>query len=74
MGKIFNIGDVVLFGRPHGEKTRAMVVKVNRVTLKVELLEKRGRNRTYPIGDIWTIRISDEVVLVDGKTAGIRWR
>ena len=39
----FNVGDLVLFGRPNGEQTRGKVVKVNRKTYKVQTLESRGR-------------------------------
>lgn len=39
----FQIGDKVSFGRENGERTTAVVLKVNRKTLKVKTLEGRGR-------------------------------
>jgi hypothetical protein len=38
----FRRGDLVVFGRPNGEKTIGEIVKVNRKTYKVRILENRG--------------------------------
>ena len=49
----FNVGDLVLFGRPNGEQTRGKIVKVNRKTYKVQTLESRGRR--YAGGTVWSV-------------------
>ncbi len=51
----FSVGDKVLFGRRHGEKTLGKVIKVNRKNLKVEQLEERGCYRNYSVGTKWTV-------------------
>jgi hypothetical protein len=51
----FNVGDLVLFGRTHGEKTRGRVVKINASTIKVEQTEERGGR---PIGTVWRVASS----------------
>lgn len=51
----FNIGDLVLFGRTHGEKTRGRVVKINGSTIKVEQTEERGGR---PVGTVWRVASS----------------
>lgn len=51
----FNIGDLVLFGRTHGEKTRGRVVKINGSSIKVEQTEERGGR---PIGTVWRVASS----------------
>ncbi len=48
----FNVGDFVLFGRTHGEKTRGRVVGTNAKTVKVEQTEERGGR---PIGTVWRV-------------------
>lgn len=48
-------GDLVNFGRPHGEKTLGRVLKVNRKTVKVEQLEARGQFRSYRVGTKWNL-------------------
>lgn len=48
----FGIGDMVLFGRTHGEKTLGRVVKVNGKKLKVEQVEERGSS---PVGALWGV-------------------
>lgn len=47
------VGMKVLFGRPHGEKTFAEVIKVNRKKVKVRTLESRGRRS--PKGAVWSV-------------------
>ena len=51
----FNVGDLVLFGRTHGEKTRGRVVGTNAKTIKVEQTEERGGR---PIGTVWRVASS----------------
>jgi len=51
----FKVGDPVLFGRKHGEKTRGTVLKVNRKTCKVQQDESRGTMKSHPIGTTWTV-------------------
>ena len=43
-------GDIVVFGKPNGEQTRARVAKVNLKSIKLVLLEPRGRGGRYPVG------------------------
>ncbi len=52
------IGQQVLFGRVHGEKTLGVIVKVNPTKLKVKQMEVRGSFRDYPIGTVWTVPAS----------------
>jgi hypothetical protein len=51
----FNVGDRVYFGRTNGEKSLGEVVKVNRKSLKVKLLEERGARRSYTVGGTWRV-------------------
>lgn len=48
-------GDLVFFGRTHGEKTLGRVLKVNPKSVKVEQLESRGTMREYRVGTKWRI-------------------
>jgi hypothetical protein len=48
----FSVGDVVVFGRQHGEQTQGVVVKVNGKKIKVEQKESRGNHR---VGTIWIV-------------------
>lgn len=70
------IGDKVMFGRAKGEKTLGRVTKVNRKTVKVMQLERRGCKRDYPVGTIWTVPITlctpvaEDVV---PNTGGMSW-
>ena len=50
-----NKGDVVVFGRPNGEQTEAVVVKVNRTTVVVETIEARGTFRVREAGRKWRV-------------------
>jgi hypothetical protein len=54
----FKVGDRVLFGRTHGEKTLGEVVKVNPKKLKVKQLESRGTMRDYPVGTLWAVPLT----------------
>ena len=51
----FSPGDLVYFGRPNGEKSLGEVLKVNRKSLKVKLLEERGVRRSYKVGGEWRV-------------------
>jgi uncharacterized lipoprotein YmbA len=54
----FKLGDEVLFGRPNGEKTRGIIVKLNPKKAKVQTLENRGRNRSRGAGVTWSVPYS----------------
>ena len=47
-----NIGDLILFGRENGEKTRGRIVGINPKTVKVEQTEARGGR---PVGTVWRV-------------------
>jgi hypothetical protein len=53
----FSIGDRVTFGRKNGEKTLGTVVKINRKSIGVKTLERRG-NRRSGVGRIWRVHPS----------------
>jgi hypothetical protein len=48
----FRVGDTVLFGRTHGEKTLGKVVSLNAKSVKVEQTEERGGR---PVGTVWRV-------------------
>ena len=48
-------GDVVVFGRPNGEQTEAVVVKVNGKSVLVETIEARGTLRVREAGRKWRV-------------------
>ena len=52
---MFGKGDVVSFGRPNGEKTEGIVVKVNGKTLLIETTEARGTLRVREAGKKWRV-------------------
>lgn len=52
------VGQKVLFGRTHGEKTLGVIVKINPKKFKVKQLENRGSFRDHPIGTVWTVPAS----------------
>ena len=52
------VGQKVLFGRMHGEKTLGEIVKINPTKFKVKQLEARGSFRDYPIGTVWSVPAS----------------
>lgn len=50
---MFQIDEIVKFGRARGEQTLGKVVKIGRTgKIKIEQLEARGVN---PIGSVWTV-------------------
>lgn len=51
----FFVGQEVIIGRGNGEKTRSKVIKVNRKSIKVKTLEKRGTKRIRPVGTEWRV-------------------
>ena len=63
----FKVGDKVRFGRDNGEQSLGEVVKVNRKSLKVKLLEPRGRYKAHRVGGVWRCPPS-LCTLVDGET------
>jgi len=59
-----SVGDIVEFGRTHGEKTRGEVIKTHGgrngtgrplKNLKVKQLEERGTQRVRTAGTLWTV-------------------
>ena len=52
------VGDIVLFGKKKGEKTKAKIVKLNQKRAKVETLEPRGTNGQHPVGGLWNVPYS----------------
>jgi len=48
-------GDLVFFGRSHGEKTLGRVLRVSPKSVTVEQLEARGTMRSYRIGTKWRV-------------------
>ena len=52
---MFKKGDAVSFGRPNGEKTEAVVLRVNGKSLLVETTEARGLQRVREAGKKWRV-------------------
>lgn len=50
-----NKGDVVVFGRPNGEQTEGVVLKVNGKTVVIETIEARGTFRVREAGRKWRV-------------------
>ena len=40
-----NVGDELIYGRPHGAKARCVVLKLNKMSAKIKLLEQFGENK-----------------------------
>lgn len=60
-----SVNEIISFGRPNGQKTRAKVIRINRKTVTVEILEPRG-NR--PVHTRW--RVDPALITkLDGKDA-----
>ncbi len=49
----FIVGDKVYFGRKNGQQSLGEVVKVNRKSLKIKLLEPRGMYKAHKVGGVW---------------------
>lgn len=54
----FRVGQNVVFGRPNGEQTHGVVIKVNGKTLKIEQTEVRGQVRERKVGTVWRVAAS----------------
>jgi len=54
----FKIGDQVVFGRPNGEQTHGIVLKVNGKTILIEQTEARGQIRERQPGAKWRVAVS----------------
>jgi len=53
---MFEVGDIVVFGRAQGEKTIGKVVGQTRTgKLKIQQMEERGTGRNYKPGEVWTV-------------------
>jgi hypothetical protein len=52
---MFGKGDIVSFGRPNGEKTEGVVIKVNGKSLLIETTEARGLQRVREAGKKWRV-------------------
>jgi len=48
-------GQLVYFGRRHGEQTLGEVQKVNRASVKVKQLESRGAFKDHKVGTLWNV-------------------
>jgi hypothetical protein len=48
----FILGQSVIFGRPNGEQTLGVIVKINAKSIKVAQTENRGN---HPAGTVWTV-------------------
>jgi hypothetical protein len=51
-------GDRVVFGRPNGEQTEGVVVRVNIASVTVKTTEERGRDRVREPGKKWRVHPS----------------
>jgi hypothetical protein len=58
MNNSFKIGDQVVFGRPSGEQTHGIVLKVNGKTILIEQTEARGQERIREKGAKWRVAVS----------------
>jgi hypothetical protein len=56
--KSFRIGDLVSFGRAHGEKTRGKVIRVSAKSVSVQTIEERGSGRGSSVGKMWRVHPS----------------
>jgi hypothetical protein len=58
MSTTFKPGDKVIFGRPNGEQTRGVILRVNRKSLSIEQLGERGTQRVRQPGTKWRVHPS----------------
>lgn len=49
------LGDIVMFGRPNGEKTRGRVIKIAPKSIMIETVEERGYGRGAAVGKKWRV-------------------
>jgi hypothetical protein len=61
------VGDLVLFGRPNGQKTQGRVVRVNPVSITVEQTEERGVVKVREAGTKWRLHPSLVQLVGDEK-------
>jgi hypothetical protein len=61
------VGDLVLFGRPNGQKTQARVIRVNPVSITVEQTEERGVVKVREAGTKWRLHPSLVQLVGDEK-------
>ena len=59
-----SVGDLVLFGSPHGEKTAARILKLNPKRAKVIQLEDRGGRGG--VGTVWNVSYNAVMTLPSG--------
>lgn len=55
---MFTVNQIVMFGRPNGEKTFGKVISVNQKTVTVEQLQARGVQKEHNIGKKWAVSFS----------------
>jgi hypothetical protein len=67
MDNNFKVGDPVVFGRTHGEKTHGVIFKVNGKTLVIEQTEARGTTKVRTGAVKWRVAAS-LVRHADGST------
>jgi len=60
----YEVGMIVEFGRPNGEKTKAEIIKVNTKKLKVKQIGQRGTRKSYKEGSVWTVPKHESVVKI----------
>ena len=60
----YEVGMIIEFGRPNGEKTKGEIVKVNPKKLKVKQIGQRGTRRSYKEGSVWTVPKSKSIVKI----------
>ena len=60
----YEVGMIVEFGRPNGQKTMAEIIKVNPKKLRVKQIGARGQKKSYPEGSIWTVPKNESIVKI----------
>lgn len=84
MNTNFTVGQIVMFGRPNGEKTRGKIVKINQKSIKVITIEGRGSkgaagvqwsvspNLITPIAsDVATVAVKSADPIIDAVIASL---
>jgi hypothetical protein len=59
-------GDIVLFGRPYGQKTKGKVLRVAGKSALVQISESRGRYRTHGEGTKYRVPLDSRFIQVIG--------